>query len=849
MVWSFVLRGLMSHKLFSFCFLSLAVFSFGKTSFKMADWSDIKAYYAFDVSSNLGLDSSQHKNPLEISGSLTWTKGFSDTDGAVITPAKQSDFYLKVNPQLKANGGGSKVNQYTILMDLKVSAIGVYNSLLQTNTNPKGDDADLFIDPSGRVGLGATTYSSRTLVPEEWIRLVYVCDNDPNTGAWKLFFDGSMEVSQKGQGIDGRFALPVNNAFYFFADDNAEHTGVVLSSIVIWDRALSNKEVEDLGGFNTEPKLKPFLQSPTSSSMYISYLSDHGTGKVNYGKNPEALSFSKTTSFEKVKTKGLHSVKLENLDPASTYYYQVVSGTDSSKVLAFSTAPESSGKLVIAMNSDIHIGADRNAGEVLKAMIHTFQDLYGEEWYQKVHCIINNGDVFQNASMDELLLFYGSFISPLAAHVPFMTSMGNHDLYTSPPDLYYQFLKYDEFSAYPLDPQLNKKYYSFRLANSLFITLNSETNTDEKQTDWLEAKLIEAEAESTIDFVFINAHHPGKSEMWQDANNKWMQNTVYPLLARYPKVVMASHGHTHAYERGVIQSEHGTDFRTLILGPAGGWLDYWTENSDATDWAQTHRSIEGSHFAILEVDIESKTYEVKVYSLGVSDRKNTEPFLQDYFYGKKTQAAPETPEALSPKILGALKPTLIASEYQGPDELMSSEFQLTEKPGDYSAPIVSILRDYENIFSSTGAPSYTPIDLNKGINLRALSIEDPLIESKTYAWRVRYRDKNLKWSAWSSETVFEASSNTEDPGIPPVKLHSPNFKEYHWRIENSKLLLYFKSHSKPIQVQIHDLRGQLQYRAILNTKEQGSTEINLQNLRAGLYLISIDRSVHRLVKH
>ncbi len=759
------------------CFLYTTAIA--QNQFFMSRWTDIKGYWSFDNPNDVWYDSSSFKNPLVVNGvAPIVSSGFFHNDKAIVTPRASPLNFLACTPNLSANGGGSRVNTYTIMFDIKIPNTGSWYSLLQTGASANADDGDLFINTSGKVGIGAIGYSSKSLTPEQWTRIVLVCDNNALSGSWKIYIDGMLDMDMRAQAMDGRFSLPTNETpFFFFADDDNENASLSCSAIAVWDRALSNNEINTMGGYYVEPAfsypIKPFLQTPTSSSIYISWISNQTTEtKVIYGTSQNELHLAKSGSYESISSYTWHTVQLNNLTPHTTYYYRCVSGTDSSAITPFHTPPTANtpgGHVIFGLYSDTHIGSDRNATAVLTSMKNKFIELYGDTWYEKVSCIINNGDVFQNASIDELKTFYSSYITPVSGSVPFMCTMGNHDLYTNPPALYYQFLKYDDFSAFPNDPVLNEKYYSFMLGNTMFITLNSESHRNNTQSTWLENQLIIAQNDPLTDFVFVNSHHPGRSEMWQVANDSWIQNTVYPILGKYSKVAMISHGHSHNYERGVIKSSNAdnVDFRTLITGGGGGWLDFWTDYPDATDWAQTHRTLEGSHYSIIDIDMDAKKYTATMYSLGSSNAYNTTAVIADTYHGIRNQARPDQPIAVDPKGISALSPTLTASAFSGVDGVMSSQFQLTSLPGDYTSPIIDNTRDYENIFQSSGYPDYIPIDKNAGIDLQTYQVTTPLLQGATYGWRVRYRDQNLKWSDWSDEATFVVDKVTtiSDQGI------------------------------------------------------------------------------------
>jgi hypothetical protein len=91
---------------------------------------------------------------------------------------------------------------------------------------------------------------------------------------------------------------------------------------------------------------------------------------------------------------------------------------------------------------------------------------------------------------------------------------------------------------------------------------------------------------------------------------------------------------------------------------------------------------------------------------------------------------------------------------------MSSQFQITNNKGSYDSPILDVQRDYEDIYGKPQEPKYFLIDLNKGIDLTKLDVPQLNFSGDIWA-RVRYRDKNLQWSNWSSELDLVVSNISE----------------------------------------------------------------------------------------
>ncbi len=160
-----------------------------------------------------------------------------------------------------SNGGGSYLNQYTIIMDAKFPVID-WISLYQTNESydtglgqfdlSLGNDGDWFIRPEG--GVGISGIYGGTVVADTWHRLALVVDLV--AGTYTSYIDGTQVQQLTGQSVDGRFALYTSDDpdpfdwFLLFADetDASEMGEVLVNSFQFQDRALSGAEIGALGG-------------------------------------------------------------------------------------------------------------------------------------------------------------------------------------------------------------------------------------------------------------------------------------------------------------------------------------------------------------------------------------------------------------------------------------------------------------------------------------------------------------------------------------------------------------------------------------------------------------------------
>jgi len=92
--------------------------------------------------------------------------------------------------------------------------------------------------------------------------------------------------------------------------------------------------------------IKPYLQSPTPSSVWITWKTDSITQSVvSYGPDSISLHYADTGTCQILTGVGYdssyyyHSVKLSGLEPDQYYYYRAWSGTQTSAIYRFRTQP------------------------------------------------------------------------------------------------------------------------------------------------------------------------------------------------------------------------------------------------------------------------------------------------------------------------------------------------------------------------------------------------------------------------------------------------------------------------------------------------------------------------------
>ena len=168
------------------------------------------------------------------------------SDGGVVQ--ERSWDYLTATHGIAPNGGGSYVNEYTIVMDYtQTSGQSSWNSLYQTNALGNTSDGDLFINgPEGArtIGIGELGYSTATFDSSTWHRIALSVDNG---NFFRVYVDGVLFLDTTGNTVDGRFSL--NADVHLFADDSWEDQWGLVGTVATWGRAMDSAEVADLGGW------------------------------------------------------------------------------------------------------------------------------------------------------------------------------------------------------------------------------------------------------------------------------------------------------------------------------------------------------------------------------------------------------------------------------------------------------------------------------------------------------------------------------------------------------------------------------------------------------------------------
>jgi len=235
-----------------------------------------------------------------------------------------------------ANGGGTFVNDYTLIWDLFIPAASYGNNKWVSlyNTNCCNDnDGDLFVDLSDNsFGIGDFGYGGQVL-PDTWYRLAVTFETQGGDVDQHAYIDG-VQVASGTTTTDGRFSIysvddPTYQTFHLMADDNGQMEACVLASAYFADWAWSPAELAALGGVSAGGATTPW------------------TGDVDAGTTPDAATAPDSSSAPDVST-----------TPDTSSAPDTATAPDRSSAPDTATAPDSSSAPDAAIAADASPGPD-----------------------------------------------------------------------------------------------------------------------------------------------------------------------------------------------------------------------------------------------------------------------------------------------------------------------------------------------------------------------------------------------------------------------------------------------------------------------------------------------------------
>jgi len=204
--------------------------------------------WLFDDASNLGLATDGTDLTLATNGA---DPGFASIDGpsagnkAVKVPQRN---HFIAYPGVAANGGGTRINEYTLLFDYRLPIdFGKWHCFLQTNLD-NADDGDVFINTGGNLGVGAAGYAGPIPNDKGWHRLVMIRSG---AGA-KFYLDGALFLDWTGKtSLDDRFSIDPKGVI-LIGDNDGEDNELDIAEMALWRIALSEEQAAALSVLGAE---------------------------------------------------------------------------------------------------------------------------------------------------------------------------------------------------------------------------------------------------------------------------------------------------------------------------------------------------------------------------------------------------------------------------------------------------------------------------------------------------------------------------------------------------------------------------------------------------------------------
>jgi hypothetical protein len=178
---------------------------------------------------------------------------------------------------MAANGGGTKINQYTIGYDIKMLSTPAppsfqvfHNITPSVGAGSTSDDGELFRRSSDS-GIGISSTYQGGFPLDTWARVMITMDLAAATPTLNKYINGTLVFSQTSglSGVDGRFAIdpgsPTTNGLILFNDNDGESAALLVNSFYFDSRVLSGAEVTAFGG----PTAAGFSPVPEPSSLAL----------------------------------------------------------------------------------------------------------------------------------------------------------------------------------------------------------------------------------------------------------------------------------------------------------------------------------------------------------------------------------------------------------------------------------------------------------------------------------------------------------------------------------------------------------------------------------------------------
>ncbi len=519
--------------------------------------------------------------------------------------------------------------------------------------------------------------------------------------------------------------------------------------------------------------IRPYLQTPRPDSMWVSWFSDDATtGSVDWGPATGSLTNTVPASLDVLGTGyHYHSARLTGLAPGNYYHYRVRSGNTVSDTFRFRTPPAAgtkTGRLRVLVMGDNQIINENRYEKLIACAKAKIETIYNKPVEEVIDFILMPGDQVDVGTLEHYRNLHFRQCGLISPYLPVMTTVGNHETYHDASlDLYRRIFRYDDIAYAGLPGSQGEAYYAYQLGNIAFIHTSSE-HTGPVQKAWVRSLVEVLKTDPATDLCVSVVHRPYQAEQYIGDISGWFRTEIMPILAETDKHVLNIGAHHHLYARG--QTREWPVYHIISGGTA--WDQYWGQSSEA-DYDDVQKTIAHWAWQLLDFDLAARSMDVTCYAEAnvkwpAATRWNYHSRVIDQFHRRLGVAAPGTPFLVNTFTAPVTLPLdLVSSPYQTTtsETLNSTWFQVAADAA-FTNLKVDRIRDVENLFGDTGAPLFEPVNRHAGLDLLRYPITSGLANGSYFA-RVRHRDANATWSAWSAALSFDV---TGSPDIVEPKL-------------------------------------------------------------------------------
>jgi hypothetical protein len=284
---------------------------------------------------------------------------------------------------------------------------------------------------------------------------------------------------------------------------------------------------------------------------------------ANYARKVEASQNSKYTMIKEdagtPEGWGHHGL-LENLTPATTYYFVVASDGAVSREFHFITAPDDNRPVKLLFGGDSRRPPALPEPHLPRREVNRLVAGLVDE-HPEIMALAHGGDYCSRAEwrfMSDWLSDHELIITPKGRILPIIPARGNHDAQVG----------FEEIFFWPA--RTHPYYFSTALSKRVaLVTLNTQLSRAGDQRDWLETELVR-QREQPDKWVVVQYHIPAYGSVKSFEGGQQQRQHWVPLFEQHQVNLVCEADH-HMLKRTVpiYQDKHDVERGIVYIGDGG----------------------------------------------------------------------------------------------------------------------------------------------------------------------------------------------------------------------------------------------------------------------------------------